>query len=87
MEPHVFPSPYAQHKAATGTRRIDRLSSRHEWAQVNSISQIRRNDVFRMFEPDGAPVALPDGRTEFVARSDAAPIAVDGEQHWAVEVD
>lgn len=43
---------------------------RNEWRDVYPQS-IKRDDVFRMFEPDGTPIVFPDGKTAQFALEDA----------------
>jgi hypothetical protein len=42
----------------------------NEWRDVYPQS-IKRNDLFRMFEPDGTPIIFPDGSTTQFALEDA----------------
>lgn len=87
MDHQIFPSAHAQARSSAAVRRVERVSSKRSWVALQAIRQIRRGDVFRMFEPDGVPVASANGRTEFVAKNDATQIVVDGERRWAVEID
>lgn len=40
------------------------------WQKVSGMMEIKKDDVFRMSEPDGTPV-LVEGRKIFKAKSDA----------------
>ena len=46
------------------------------------LSQIKSGDIFKMFEPDGSQVELPEGNRTFVADGDAFLT----EDEWQVAV-
>lgn len=70
-------------------RTIEVLNSDYQWTSVAGLARLRVGDVFRMFEPDGQPVATPDGRTEFVVKTEAQMTAFNcfGSPRLAVEID
>lgn len=39
------------------------------WKEVH-FSELKKDDIFRMFEPDGEPVKDLNNKTEFLATSD-----------------
>ncbi len=52
------------------TWRSVHIYKKKSWITTNLI-EIRKNDHFRMFEPNGMSVEHEDGRSEFIAESDA----------------
>lgn len=59
-------------------RKVEVLQNSGEWVEVQSLGQIEKGDVFRVFESDGEPLLNEDGGAMFIALNEAS---VDAESY------
>lgn len=65
-------------------RKIEVLRHK-EWFHI-VITDIKKGETFRLFEPDGTPVSNK-GHTEFIAKEDGKDTVVGGKLVGSVETD
>jgi len=68
--------------------RITEVNREEEW-KVVPLSEVKKGDRFRMFEPDGEPVKNVSGDVVFVAHEDSflGPHGPNETQVWTVITD
>jgi hypothetical protein len=69
-------------------KRLVELKVKNEWKKVE-MKELKKGDVFRIFEDDKSQVMLDDGRNEFLCSCDAfiGPYGPQNSQVWTVEIE